>query len=158
MSFLMIGITFLFHWCVYDISCQCVSWYCRTLMSHCKELPQSTVGLVSFAAGMSYLYTSVTYFCCMIQIDDDYDDDDGYINVDITFLYETEHSFSFFVRKPHPCLSCFSCSYMVDCDTVSGSTKLHPFVTNETVATWSHPRSEFSGFRSLHLMCCDSSK
>jgi len=50
---------------------------------------------VSFAAGMSYLYTSVTDFCCMIQIDDD---DDGYINVDnnITFLYETEHSFSFF--------------------------------------------------------------
>jgi len=71
-------------------------------MSHCKELPQSTVGLVSFAAGMSYLYTSVTYFCCMIQIDDD--DDDGYINVDnITFFYETEHSFSFFLRNhTHP--------------------------------------------------------
>jgi len=31
MSVLMIGITFLFHWCVCDISCQCVSWYCRTL-------------------------------------------------------------------------------------------------------------------------------
>jgi hypothetical protein len=69
-------------------------------MSHCKELPQSTVGLVSFAAGMSYLYTSVTDFCCMIQIDDD--DDDGYINVDdnITFLYKTEHSFSFFLTTP----------------------------------------------------------
>ena len=68
-------------------------------MSHCKKLPQSTVGLVSFAAGMSYLYTSVTDFCCMIQIDDADDDDDGYINVDnnITFLYETEHSFSFFL-------------------------------------------------------------
>lgn len=69
-------------------------------MSHCKELPQSTVGLVSFAAGMSYLYTSVTDFCCMIQINDD---DGGYINVDnnITFLYETTF-FVFFPHKPHP--------------------------------------------------------
>ena len=101
-------------------------------MSHCKELPQSTVGFVSFAAGMSYLYISVTDFCCMIQINDN--DDDGYINVDnnITFLYETEHCFSFF-KKPHPSLSCFSCSYMVDCDTVSGGSKLHPFFTNEAV-------------------------
>jgi len=66
-----------------------------TVTSHCKELPQSTVGLVSFAAGMSYLYTSVTDFCCMIQIDED----DGYINVDnnITFLYETEHPGFFFI-------------------------------------------------------------
>lgn len=92
MSVLMIDIIYLFHWCVCDISCHCVSGYCilqDTVMSHCKELPQSTVGLVSFAAGMSYLYISVTDFCCMIQIDDD--NDDGYINVDnnITFLYET---------------------------------------------------------------------
>jgi hypothetical protein len=67
----------------------------------------------------------------MIQIDDD-----GYINVDnnITFLYETEHSFSFFFkRKPYPCSSCFSSSYMEDCDAVSGGTRVHPFVTNEAV-------------------------
>lgn len=115
----------------------CVLVLQDTVMSHCKELPQSTVGLLSFAAGMSYLYTSVTDFCCMIQIGDD-DDDDGYINVDnnITFLYKTEHSFSFFLfRKPHPCLSCFCCSYMVVCDTVSGSTSFHPFVSNEAITT-----------------------
>jgi hypothetical protein len=145
---LMLGITFLFHWCVCDISCQYVSWHCRTLLSYCKELPQSTVGLVSFAAGVSYLFISVTDFCCMIQIDDD--DDDGYINVDndITFLYKTEHSFSFFFfsrTQPHFCFSCFSCSCMIDCDTVSCSSKFHPVVTNETVTTESHPRSESSG-------------
>lgn len=62
----------------------CVLVLQDTVTSHCKVLPQSTVGLVSFSAGMSYLCTSVTDFCCMIQIDDD----DAYINVNnnITFL------------------------------------------------------------------------
>jgi hypothetical protein len=105
----MIGFTLLFHLCVCDVPCQLrVVVLQDTVMSHCIVLPQSTVGLVSFAAGLLYLFTSVTDFCCMIQID--YDGDDDYINVDsdITFLYKITFSQFIFVRtQPLLCLSCF---------------------------------------------------
>jgi hypothetical protein len=150
MSVLMIDITFLFHWCVCDISCEYVFWYCWTLQRHCKELPQSTVGLMSFAAGVSNLFTSVTDFNCMIQIDDDDDDDDddydddGYMNVnnDITFLYKTKHTVCFLKNTTALLLFLF---LLLLPGGLCYCIWQHPVVTSEAVTTESRPRSESAG-------------